>query len=90
MPKYVASTLFDDKLSEKDRAKSSQLFDIIQEQLEHFVFDEVVANQRMLDYLETSDIFHIFNINTYGNELQKVIEEADLNDAFHTYINRNQ
>lgn len=86
---YVVSSIFDYKLSDKDRIQSKKIYDRVQEELTDFEFDIDAGTNKMYKIVVEADIYDVFDIDRYGLEIKSVIDSAKLNDVWEKYINRN-
>lgn len=85
---YVASYVFDYMLSDKDRIQCKKIFCKVQEELTDFEFDVDAGTKEMYKTVVEADIYDIFNIDRYGEEIRSVLDSAKLHDAWDNFVNR--
>lgn len=85
---YVASSVVDYKLSDKDRIQCKKLFGKVQEELTDFEFDVDAGTKEMYKTVVEADIYDVFDIDRYGEEIRSVLDSAKLHDAWDDFVNR--
>lgn len=85
---YVASSIFDYKLDDKDQNQYKKLYDKVQEELVDFEFDVDAGTNNMYKIVVEADIYGVFDIDRYGREIKGAADSAKLNDVWENFLNR--
>lgn len=85
---YKPSSILDYKMSDSDRKKSEELFNIIQDQLVDFNYDPDECSKKQLKALEEADLEDFFSIDVIGKAQYNVLDNAGLDGLFDEFLNR--